>query len=189
MSIPAGAHRAERSQRLWRDARGPVDPRRSDDRHPDEPPAEPLYTPGDAFHAFEFFDGDLRHSETVAVTDGIRAHFLDACHIRGSATIRLQLDDGTKQQRMLFYGDLGNPGRPILRDPTPAPAADYVVTEATYGDRAHFSLPDSALAAEVMPSIRGCACACAPAGCVSTVSTGVGWRQRRLHSRCRKGRQ
>jgi metallo-beta-lactamase family protein len=44
---------------------------------------------------------------------------------------------------VLFSGDLGNPGRPLLRDPTPAPAADYVVMECTYGDRPHRPLPDS----------------------------------------------
>lgn len=105
--------------------------------------APPLYTLDDALHALDFFGPDVGYDEAVPVTDGISARFLDAGHILGSASILLELDDGRQQRRMLFSGDLGNPGRPILRDPTPAPAADYVVMESTYGDRPHRSVPDS----------------------------------------------
>ncbi|MDE2156328.1 MAG: MBL fold metallo-hydrolase [Xanthomonadaceae bacterium] len=103
----------------------------------------PLYTLDDAFHAMDYFAEPVNYNETVAVTEGIRARFLDAGHILGSASILLQLDDGQLQRTMLFSGDQGNPGRPILRDPVPAPAADYVVMETTYGDRPHRSLPDT----------------------------------------------
>ena len=103
----------------------------------------PLYTLDDALHALDFFTTDVAYDEAVPVVEGITARFLDAGHILGSASILLQLDDGQQQRSMLFSGDLGNPGRPILRDPTPAPAADYVVMESTYGDRAHRSVPDS----------------------------------------------
>jgi metallo-beta-lactamase family protein len=105
--------------------------------------AEPLYTMEDALHALDFFGPDVAYGEAVEVADGVRARFLDAGHILGSASILLELDDGGKQCRMVFSGDLGNPGRPIVRDPQPAPAADYVVMESTYGDRPHRSLPDS----------------------------------------------
>lgn len=103
----------------------------------------PLYTLDDALHALDFFGAGVDYDETVQVADGIRARFLDAGHILGSASILLELDDGKQQRSMLFSGDLGNPDRPILRDPTPAPAADYVVMESTYGDRPHRSVPDS----------------------------------------------
>ncbi len=105
--------------------------------------AAPLYTLDDALHALDFFAADVAYGQTVPVVEGINARFLDAGHILGSASILLQLDDGKQQRSMLFSGDLGNPGRPILRDPTPAPAADYVVMESTYGDRPHRSVPDS----------------------------------------------
>ncbi|MBN8714312.1 MAG: MBL fold metallo-hydrolase [Xanthomonadales bacterium] len=108
-----------------------------------EAPAAPLYTMDNALHTLDFFAADVRYDETVTVTDGISARFLDAGHILGSASILLQLDDGRQQCSMLFSGDLGNPGRPILRDPSPAPAADYVVIESTYGDRPHRAVPDS----------------------------------------------
>lgn len=103
----------------------------------------PLYTLEDALHALDFFGADVAYNETVHVVDGITACFLDAGHILGSASILLDVDDGTLRRSLLFSGDLGNPGRPILRDPVPAPAADYVVMETTYGDRPHRSVPDS----------------------------------------------
>ena len=105
--------------------------------------APPLYTLEDALHALDFFAADVAYDEPVAVIEGVTARFLDAGHILGSASILLQLDDGRQQRSILFSGDLGNPGRPILRDPIPAPAADYVVMETTYGDRPHRSVPDS----------------------------------------------
>jgi metallo-beta-lactamase family protein len=121
--------------------------------------APPLYTLDDALHALDFFGPDISYDETVSVTDGIRARFLDAGHILGSASIRLELDDGTQRTSILFSGDLGNPGRPILRDPAPAPAADHVVMESTYGDRPHRPVPDSVeemyLAIRVTTARRG----------------------------------
>ncbi|MGA9341911.1 MAG: MBL fold metallo-hydrolase, partial [Rhodanobacteraceae bacterium] len=105
--------------------------------------APPLYTLDDAFHAMDFFAADVAYGETVQVTKGISARFLDAGHILGSASILLELDDGRQQRSMLFSGDIGNPGRPIVRDPTPAPNADYVTMESTYGDRSHRTVPDS----------------------------------------------
>ena len=103
----------------------------------------PLYTRDEALHALDFFAADVTYGDSVAITDGIQARFLDAGHILGSASVLLEVDDGKVQRRMLFSGDLGNPGRPIVRDPMPAPAADYVVMESTYGDRPHRSMPDS----------------------------------------------
>lgn len=103
----------------------------------------PLYTIDDALHAFDFFVDDVAYEAPVEVAGGIRARFQDAGHILGSASVVLDLDDGTRQRRMVFSGDLGSPGRPILRDPVPAPEADYVVMETTYGDRPHRSLAAS----------------------------------------------
>lgn len=103
----------------------------------------PLYSIDDALHALDFFAPDVTYGDSVAVADGISARFLDAGHILGSALVLLDVDDGRLQRRMLFSGDLGNPNRPIVRDPMPAPAADYVVMESTYGDRPHRSVPDS----------------------------------------------
>jgi metallo-beta-lactamase family protein len=103
----------------------------------------PLYTLDDALHALDYFSAEFAYGDTLQVCEGIRARFLDAGHILGSASILLELDDGGIQRRMLFSGDLGNIGRPIVRDPMPAPPADYVVMESTYGNRPHRPVPDS----------------------------------------------
>ncbi|MBX3700473.1 MAG: MBL fold metallo-hydrolase [Dokdonella sp.] len=105
--------------------------------------AEPLYTLDDALHALDYFRDDVAYATRLDIAPGIHATFQDAGHILGSASVVLDLDDGERRRRIVFSGDLGNPGRPILRDPVPAPAADYVVMESTYGDRPHRSLPDS----------------------------------------------
>lgn len=117
--------------------------RAAEHNRPGEEIRPPLYTIDDALHAFDFFAADVTYGETVAVVEGMQARFLDAGHILGSASVLLEVDDGKRQRRMLFSGDLGNPGRPIVRDPMPAPEADYVIMESTYGDRAHRSMPDS----------------------------------------------
>ncbi|MBZ0224162.1 MAG: MBL fold metallo-hydrolase [Dokdonella sp.] len=104
---------------------------------------EPLYTVHDALHALDFFAVDVACGQSLQIAEGIRATWQEAGHILGSASIVLDLDDRAQQRRIVFSGDLGSPGRPILNDPTPAPVADYVVMESTYGDRPHRALPDS----------------------------------------------
>lgn len=103
----------------------------------------PLFTLDDAFHSLDYFDQPVAYDHSITVAPGITARYLDAGHILGSASILLTLEDQGRTCTVLFSGDLGNPGRPILRDPTPAPAADYVVMETTYGNRPHRALPDS----------------------------------------------
>lgn len=65
----------------------------------------------------------------------------DAGHILGSSHLRVSWRDGGQARALLFSGDIGVRGTPILRDPTlawaPELAVDYVITESTYGDRAH----------------------------------------------------
>jgi metallo-beta-lactamase family protein len=77
--------------------------------------------------------------ETIGVTDGIAATFRTAGHILGSATIDLQLDGrtGKPSSQLVFSGDLGRWGRPILHDPQPVPYADVLLLESTYGNRTH----------------------------------------------------
>ena len=99
----------------------------------------PLYTIDDALHALDYFVDPVAYGEQVAVVEGVSACFQDAGHILGSASIVLEFGQGDDRRRMVFSGDLGSPGRPILRDPVPAPPADYVVMETTYGDRPHRS--------------------------------------------------
>jgi metallo-beta-lactamase family protein len=67
----------------------------------------------------------------------------DAGHILGSSIVELWLDDGGKTRKLVFSGDLGRDGMPVLEDPTIIREADRVVMESTYGDRLHRSWEDS----------------------------------------------
>ncbi len=103
----------------------------------------PLYSLLDALNTQDAFGRTAAYGEPVQIAPGIRASFLDAGHILGSASILLELEERGQRRRVLFSGDLGNSGRPLLRDPAPAPHADAVVLETTYGDRLHRPLAPS----------------------------------------------
>ena len=98
----------------------------------------PLYTEKEAAAVLPYFK-PVRYEEELEVAPGIHATFLDAGHILGSAMIRLRIQetDGGPEQTIVFSGDLGRTGAPILRDPTILTRADYVCIESTYGGREH----------------------------------------------------
>lgn len=98
---------------------------------------EPLFTVLDALNSLEFFGRRASYRTRLELAPGIHATFLDAGHILGSASILLELEEGGEHRRILFSGDLGNNGRPLLDDPEVATDLDVIVMETTYGDRAH----------------------------------------------------
>jgi metallo-beta-lactamase family protein len=99
---------------------------------------EPLYRVVDALRTMDYFDASARYGKTLDLGDGIEATFHDAGHILGSASIAVTASTETRaRRRIVFSGDLGNEGRPLLGPPQPPPDADYVVMESTYGDRKH----------------------------------------------------
>jgi metallo-beta-lactamase family protein len=93
---------------------------------------EPLYDEADTLAALKLFK-NVRYDDEVAVATDVTARFVDAGHILGSATIALRAGGRT----IVFSGDLGRRGSPIVRDPTTLTDADYVVVESTYGGREH----------------------------------------------------
>jgi metallo-beta-lactamase family protein len=100
--------------------------------------AAPIYTEDDANDTLPL----LRHipyDSEHEVASGVRVTLLDAGHILGSSIVRMRLtrQGGGRDTVVVFSGDLGRPGTPILRDPTPVPDADFVVCESTYGGREH----------------------------------------------------
>jgi metallo-beta-lactamase family protein len=96
----------------------------------------PLYTVDDAAKAATFFK-PTAYNEPVAFAPGCTAKFIEAGHILGSACVLIEISQSTPI-RLLFTGDLGRFGEPILRDPTcPLPPVDYLITESTYADRRH----------------------------------------------------
>ncbi len=104
---------------------------------------QPLYTTLDALNTLDYFGRTVSYNKFVELAPGLRATFLDAGHILGSASVHLICEEDGHRRSIAFSGDLGNSGRPLLRDPVPPPHVDYVVMETTYGDRLHKSLPDS----------------------------------------------
>jgi metallo-beta-lactamase family protein len=100
-----------------------------------EPPKEPLYTMEDAEEAVSVLHGVGYHEPFSVGPWGVR--FLDAGHILGSAMVRLAWREDGGDRVLLFTGDLGRPGLPIIRDPEPFGSADVLVTESTYGSRTH----------------------------------------------------
>jgi metallo-beta-lactamase family protein len=101
-------------------------------------PEIPLYTPDDAQASFPLLS-PLRYGEVIVIGDGIEATFYDAGHVLGSSMIKVRIRQGDEERTIIFPGDIGRWGKPILRDPTLFKEADYILVESTYGDR---SLPD-----------------------------------------------
>jgi metallo-beta-lactamase family protein len=97
----------------------------------------PLFTVADALKSLESFKRSAQYGEPIDLAPGARATFVDAGHILGSASILLELTEAGRTLRLLFSGDLGNAGDPLLLTPAPPPRADVVVIETTYGDRLH----------------------------------------------------
>jgi metallo-beta-lactamase family protein len=96
-------------------------------------PALPLYTEVDAQRALALMK-PVAYRTPFDVVPGMTVEFHQAGHLLGSAFARVQLAGGST---LLFGGDLGRYGRPVLPDPENAVAADVVLMESTYGDREH----------------------------------------------------
>ena len=101
-----------------------------------QPPMEPIYTYDDAIASLEHFVS-VGYDRPVLVAPGVECTFLDAGHILGAAIVFLEIVESGRKTRLLFSGDLGRVDMPILRDPTPAPEADVLLIESTYGNRLH----------------------------------------------------
>jgi metallo-beta-lactamase family protein len=103
----------------------------------------PLFTEIDALNSLDYFGRTARYDHPLELARGVRATFIDAGHILGSACIHLELEEKGERRTVLFSGDLGNSKRPILRDPSRPPGTDVVVMETTYGDRLHKPVDES----------------------------------------------
>lgn len=101
--------------------------------------AAPLYGMRDATAAVERMVG-LAYDTTFDVVPGLRATYTDAGHILGSASVALDCLENGVSKRIVFSGDVGRSGLPIIRDPQPPRGADIVIMESTYGNREHPSV-------------------------------------------------
>ncbi len=108
-------------------------------------PALPLYTSIDAERALTQLQ-PVGYQRPMPVADGIEVDFTDAGHLLGSAYVRVHVDG----QTIVFGGDLGRYGRPVLPDPSPVSEADVLLIESTYGDRLHDADDDGARLASIV---------------------------------------
>lgn len=97
---------------------------------------EPLYTQNDAKKCMDYFLG-IEYQTPTEILPGVELTLHDAGHILGSAIVDVTLTEGKNKRKIIFSGDLGHTGAPILKNPTPLHNADLVIMESTYGDRIH----------------------------------------------------
>jgi metallo-beta-lactamase family protein len=103
-----------------------------------KPFVEPLYTFQDAADAAKNLESVL-YGQLYEINSDIQVRFRDAGHILGSSIVELWIREGDQVTKLVFSGDLGVKNRPILRDPETIEEADFLIMEATYGDRVHES--------------------------------------------------
>lgn len=111
---------------------------------------EPLYTADDVEKALDLFEKKF-YGKTETLFPGFKYRFTDAGHILGSASIEISYRDGS-EKTIVFSGDIGKKGNPIVQDPDHRAKADFVVMESTYGNRRHKSLEESV--AELAEAVR-----------------------------------
>jgi metallo-beta-lactamase family protein len=100
---------------------------------------EPLYSEQDVERTLARLS-TVNYDEVTTIADGITVKYVDAGHILGAASVQMTVEDASRTVTIVFSGDVGQIGAPIVRDPkTPTPA-DVVLLESTYGDRDHRSL-------------------------------------------------
>jgi len=115
---------------------------RTQDRRHVGAPTELLYTVAQAQACLEQIVG-VDYDVDIQPHPLVRCRFRDAGHILGSAIIELWLGESGRTRKLVFSGDLGQPGRPIVRDPTPIEQAEVLVVESTYGNRLHRPLQET----------------------------------------------
>ncbi len=99
-------------------------------------PVVPLYNTNDAKACCQHFQ-PVPYDQPIKIADNITASFFDIGHIMGASTIKLNIQSDGEERSILFSGDVGRWGMPIIKDPTLIDQADYVLCESTYGDRLH----------------------------------------------------
>jgi len=107
-------------------------------RHPesDGTPPDPLYTEDDVKRVVKLFE-PLEYDEWHELSSELKLQFSHAGHILGSAICQMQIKDRGDMRRVVFTGDLGRRGLPVLRDPQLVPGCDVLISESTYGNRVH----------------------------------------------------
>lgn len=103
------------------------------------PPIDPLYTAREAFASLKYFVSMPTDLE-ITIADGVKVIFSNTGHILGGSAISLVITENGEEKRLCYTGDIGRYNKHLLLDPSTFPQADYIITEATYGNRKHESV-------------------------------------------------
>jgi len=103
---------------------------------PDHPPVEPLYDDDDVAGVMDCIE-TIPYGEWHDLSPDFRLRFSDSGHILGSAITEMEIRDKGDWKRVVFTGDLGRRGLPLLNDPVRVSGCDVLITESTYGNRIH----------------------------------------------------
>lgn len=104
--------------------------------------AEPLYTMADAVRVQDLIVG-VPYRRVQHLRKHMSIEFTEAGHILGSASVDMRINEGGPH-RLVFSGDIGRSGLPIIRDPDPpAGPVDTLIIESTYAERQHESVADA----------------------------------------------
>jgi metallo-beta-lactamase family protein len=105
-------------------------------------PVEPIYTESDARACMELFIG-VGYDRKFQIDANVKVKFTNTGHMLGSGTALLEINENGKTTRIAYTGDIGRPESRILKSPEPFPQCDYLITEATYGNRLHPKLQEA----------------------------------------------
>ncbi len=107
-----------------------------------QPTIDPLYTLKDVARVLSLCNG-LSYGQAKEIQPHISVTLFDAGHILGSAIVQVDFTERGTNKRLVFSGDLGKKGSPLMQDPTLLTEADVVLMESTYGNRDHKTMDDS----------------------------------------------
>lgn len=105
-------------------------------------PVEPIYTELDARACMELFIS-VAYDRKFYIDSNTKVKFTNTGHMLGSGTALLEITENGKTTRIAYTGDIGRPVNRILKSPEPFPQCDYLITEATYGNRLHPHLQEA----------------------------------------------
>ena len=115
------------------------------------PPVEPIYAEVDARACMELFIG-VAYDRKFHIDSNTKVKFTNTGHMLGSGAALIEITEDGKTTRIAYTGDIGRPTNRILRAPQPFPQCDYLITEATYGNRLHPKMHEAE--AELLRVIR-----------------------------------
>ena len=105
-------------------------------------PVEPIYKKQDALESMNLFIG-VPYDRKFYIDENIKVKFTHTGHMLGGGVVSIEIKETDKVKKIAYTGDIGRPWNHILKAPAPFPQADFIITEATYGDRLHEDRKDA----------------------------------------------